>query len=57
MPIEFCHTKDVERIIGCTGVPADSHDVIWFNLHKDKQGRCKECGSGEFRFEESHFVY
>ncbi|KAF8806970.1 cytochrome c oxidase polypeptide IV [Phlegmacium glaucopus] len=36
---------DVERIIGCTGVPADSHDILWFNLHKGKQGRCTECGS------------
>ncbi|KAF9048608.1 putative COX4-cytochrome-c oxidase chain IV, partial [Panaeolus papilionaceus] len=36
---------DVERIVGCTGVPADSHDVTWFTLHKDKQGRCTECGS------------
>lgn len=48
---------DVERIIGCTGVPADSHDVIWFNLHKDKQGRCKECGSVyaiDFQGDEHH---
>ncbi|KAF8149904.1 cytochrome c oxidase [Crassisporium funariophilum] len=36
---------DDERIIGCTGVPADSHDVLWFNLKKDEQGRCTECGS------------
>ncbi|KXN81404.1 Cytochrome c oxidase subunit 4, mitochondrial [Leucoagaricus sp. SymC.cos] len=48
---------DVERIIGCTGVPADSHDVVWFNVHKDKQGRCKECGSVyaiDFHGEEHH---
>ncbi|KDR76256.1 hypothetical protein GALMADRAFT_67846 [Galerina marginata CBS 339.88] len=37
---------DVERIIGCTGVPAESHDVLWFTLKKDKLGRCTECGSG-----------
>ena len=36
-----------ERIIGCTGVPADSHDVLWFNLYKDELGRCTECGSGK----------
>ncbi|KAL0954890.1 hypothetical protein HGRIS_003823 [Hohenbuehelia grisea] len=36
---------DVERIVGCTGYPADSHDIIWFNLKKDKIGRCTECGS------------
>ncbi|KAG6890124.1 hypothetical protein C0992_003077 [Termitomyces sp. T32_za158] len=36
---------DVERIVGCTGSPADSHDVLWFNVKKDKQSRCFECGS------------
>ncbi|KAG6883015.1 hypothetical protein C0993_008261 [Termitomyces sp. T159_Od127] len=36
---------DVERIIGCTGSPADSHDVKWFWVRKDKQARCVECGS------------
>ncbi|KAK2460333.1 hypothetical protein APHAL10511_007722 [Amanita phalloides] len=36
---------DVERIVGCTGSPADSHDILWFNLTQDKQGRCAECGS------------
>ncbi|KAF8977167.1 cytochrome c oxidase subunit VB-domain-containing protein [Cyathus striatus] len=25
--------------------PADSHDVHWFLLKKDKQARCMECGS------------
>lgn len=39
--------QDVERIIGCTGSPADSHDVLWFDVKKDKQSRCTECGSGE----------
>ncbi|KZT29913.1 COX5B-domain-containing protein, partial [Neolentinus lepideus HHB14362 ss-1] len=34
-----------ERIVGCTGSPADSHDVIWFTVKKDKQTRCAECGS------------
>ncbi|KAF8896339.1 cytochrome c oxidase polypeptide IV [Infundibulicybe gibba] len=36
---------DVERIVGCTGSPADSHDILWFNVKKDKQSRCTECGS------------
>ncbi|KIK63045.1 hypothetical protein GYMLUDRAFT_125562, partial [Collybiopsis luxurians FD-317 M1] len=34
-----------ERIIGCTGSPADSHDVLWFPLMKGRQHRCLECGS------------
>lgn len=38
--------QDVERIVGCTGSPADSHEVAWFNVRKDKQSRCTECGSG-----------
>lgn len=38
--------QDTERIVGCTGSPADSHDLLWFNLKKDKLGRCTECGSG-----------
>ncbi|KAG5643015.1 hypothetical protein DXG03_001753 [Asterophora parasitica] len=37
---------DTERIIGCTGSPADSHDLLWFNLKKGRQSRCTECGSG-----------
>ncbi|KAG5652115.1 hypothetical protein H0H81_006252 [Sphagnurus paluster] len=36
---------DVERIVGCTGVPADSHDVLWFNVTQQRQARCSECGS------------
>ncbi|RXW21723.1 hypothetical protein EST38_g4120 [Candolleomyces aberdarensis] len=36
---------DTERLVGCTGFPADSHDVLWFTLKKDKLGRCTECGS------------
>jgi len=52
---------DVERIIGCTGVPADSHDVLWFTVKKEKISRCTECGSvyalhfqGEEHHEEHH---
>ncbi|KII89980.1 hypothetical protein PLICRDRAFT_53107 [Plicaturopsis crispa FD-325 SS-3] len=36
---------DVERIVGCTGFPADSHDVHWFQLTEHKNRRCPECGS------------
>jgi len=36
---------DTERLVGCSGSPADSHDVLWFNLTKQKQARCSECGS------------
>jgi len=48
---------DVERIIGCTGFPADSHDVLWFTVKKDKQARCTECGpvyALDFQGEELH---
>ncbi|KAJ4477225.1 cytochrome c oxidase subunit VB-domain-containing protein [Lentinula aciculospora] len=34
-----------ERLVGCTGSPADSHDVLWFPLMKGRQHRCLECGS------------
>ncbi|KAI0690167.1 cytochrome c oxidase polypeptide IV [Cytidiella melzeri] len=36
---------DTERLIGCTGAPAESHDLVWFNLRKDAKARCPECGS------------
>ena len=37
-----------ERVIGCTGSPADSHDTVWISLNTDlKHHRCPECGSGE----------
>ncbi|KAA1467534.1 COX5B-domain-containing protein [Dentipellis sp. KUC8613] len=34
-----------ERIVGCTGSPADSHDLHWFNVNSEKPRRCPECGS------------
>ncbi|KAJ7707679.1 cytochrome c oxidase subunit VB-domain-containing protein [Mycena rosella] len=34
-----------ERIIGCTGCPADSHDIQWFILDRTRQRFCVECGS------------
>jgi len=36
---------DSERIVGCTGSPADSHDVLWFLVNTEKISRCTECGS------------
>ncbi|KAI0049802.1 COX5B-domain-containing protein [Auriscalpium vulgare] len=34
-----------ERVVGCSGSPAESHDLHWFNVSKDKPSRCLECGS------------
>ncbi|KZT07575.1 cytochrome c oxidase polypeptide IV [Laetiporus sulphureus 93-53] len=34
-----------ERIVGCTGSPADSHNLVWMNLTTTKNRRCSECGS------------
>ncbi|KAJ7126964.1 cytochrome c oxidase subunit VB-domain-containing protein [Mycena epipterygia] len=36
---------DPERLVGCTGCPADSHDIVWINLSKERQRFCTECGS------------
>jgi len=36
---------DTERIVGCTGSPADSHNLLWFPVYHNKQSRCAECGS------------
>ncbi|EMR10063.1 hypothetical protein PNEG_01814 [Pneumocystis murina B123] len=37
---------DKTRLIGCTGFPVDSHDVLWFELSVNKENsRCPECGS------------
>ncbi|KAI0777114.1 COX5B-domain-containing protein [Irpex lacteus] len=36
---------DTERLVGCTGAPAESHDLVWFNLTKGNHARCPECGS------------
>ncbi|EJU05002.1 COX5B-domain-containing protein [Dacryopinax primogenitus] len=35
-----------ERIVGCTGFPADSHDTIWLSctIHGQNRHRCPECG-------------
>ncbi|THH01485.1 hypothetical protein EW026_g1255 [Hermanssonia centrifuga] len=36
---------DSERIIGCTGSPAESHELHWMTLKSEKNRRCPECGS------------
>ncbi|KIJ11961.1 hypothetical protein PAXINDRAFT_137389 [Paxillus involutus ATCC 200175] len=36
---------DTERIVGCTGSPAESHELHWFTLRQHKTRRCPECGS------------
>ncbi|KAN0093165.1 Cytochrome c oxidase subunit Vb domain containing protein [Tylopilus felleus] len=39
------YSLDTERIVGCTGSPAESHELHWFTLRQDKIRRCSECGS------------
>ncbi|ORY08659.1 cytochrome c oxidase subunit VB-domain-containing protein [Clohesyomyces aquaticus] len=35
-----------DQYVGCTGVPADSHNVLWISLSREEPtGRCMECGS------------
>jgi cytochrome c oxidase subunit 5b len=35
-----------EQYVGCTGYPADSHNVLWITLTRDEPvARCMECGS------------
>ncbi|KAF7374869.1 hypothetical protein MSAN_00373000 [Mycena sanguinolenta] len=36
---------DNHRVIGCTGSPADSHDIVWIDVPHDRQRFCTECGS------------
>ncbi|PWW79164.1 COX5B-domain-containing protein [Tuber magnatum] len=40
-----------ERYLGCTGYPADSHNVVWLTVSKDRPvERCPECG-GVYKME------
>ena len=35
-----------EQYVGCTGCPADSHEVLWITLTREEPvARCMECGS------------
>ncbi|KAG8835219.1 Cytochrome c oxidase subunit 4 [Serendipita sp. 399] len=35
-----------ERIVGCTGYPAESHDLVWISTNNQKEhNRCPECGN------------
>lgn len=40
----YIPATDVFRIVGCTGVPADSHALVWFRVYQGKMTRCGECG-------------
>lgn len=33
-----------ERIVGCSGFPVDSHELMWFQAKLNNPGRCPECG-------------
>ncbi|CED84102.1 Cytochrome c oxidase, subunit Vb/COX4 [Phaffia rhodozyma] len=33
-----------ERLVGCTGYPVDSHDLLWYSLKGEEIARCAECG-------------
>lgn len=46
--VSDCVLQDPTRIIGCTGSPADSHEVHWFTVGRDRTRFCPECGSGWF---------
>lgn len=36
---------DDHRYVGCTGSPADSHEVMWLKPTVERVARCWECGS------------
>ena len=48
--------QEPERTIGCTGSPAESHELLWMNLTTQKNRRCPECGSGVY-LDASRLVY
>ncbi|KZV89014.1 COX5B-domain-containing protein [Exidia glandulosa HHB12029] len=33
-----------ERIVGCTGFPVESHEILWLNCNDKRTHRCPECG-------------
>ncbi|KAI0775306.1 cytochrome c oxidase subunit VB-domain-containing protein [Trametes elegans] len=37
--------QEPERLVGCTGSPAESHELLWMNVTREKNRRCPECGS------------
>lgn len=43
-PIEV-ESYDDYRYVGCTGSPADSHQVMWLKPTVNQVARCWECGS------------
>ncbi|TPX38979.1 hypothetical protein SeMB42_g06533 [Synchytrium endobioticum] len=45
---------DPERYIGCTGFPADSHEVVWLTVRPGKHfDRCPHCGN-VFKYIQEH---
>lgn len=55
-PSSDAFSQDTERIVGCTGSPAESHELHWFTLRQDKIRRCSECGSGRRSSTSCHCV-
>ncbi|KAG8782524.1 Cytochrome c oxidase subunit 4 [Serendipita sp. 401] len=48
------HAYSEERIVGCTGWPVESHDIIWISTNNHKEHhRCPECGNGKLSFSSS----
>ncbi|KAJ3052545.1 Cytochrome c oxidase subunit 4 [Rhizophlyctis rosea] len=46
--------SDPERYVGCTGFPADSHEVVWLTVREHKGfDRCPHCGN-VFKYEREH---
>ncbi|KAJ1987921.1 Cytochrome c oxidase subunit 4 [Dimargaris cristalligena] len=36
---------DENRIVGCSGYPAESHDMLWINVERSHEvDRCNKCG-------------
>ncbi|KAH7101992.1 COX5B-domain-containing protein [Auriculariales sp. MPI-PUGE-AT-0066] len=33
-----------ERLVGCSGYPVESHEIIWMNANAKQLARCPECG-------------
>ncbi|TFY83292.1 hypothetical protein EWM64_g722 [Hericium alpestre] len=43
-----------DRVVGCTGSPADSHELHWMTVTTEKPKRCPECGSAYIIDQHSH---
>ncbi|KAJ1562546.1 Cytochrome c oxidase subunit 4 [Cladochytrium tenue] len=48
------HGTDVVKYIGCTGFPADTHEIVWLTLSEHKGvDRCPHCGNA-FKYVAEH---